>query len=680
MNLFADYVQPLTNWLQANPHWSLFITFLIALTESLAIIGSIVPGSVTMTAIGILAGSGIMRIDLTLLAATLGAVCGDSLSYALGFYYRDHLVEMWPFKKYPTLLIYGKEFFARHGGKSVLIGRFVGPLRSIIPVIAGIMNMKQWRFLVANIISAIGWSILYVMPGVLIGAAGHELSTESATRLFILILIALAVIWLISFLLKFLFITLNSFLKNNLHHVWLTVKHNSVLTKLYQAITPDGEKNHYPTAGLILLLLFQLICFLTLLIITTQTPWFNTINYPVHVFTQSFHTTLLEAFFIMCSQFTSNFTLIFLYITCSLWFIYHKNPKLTFYLTSLLISSSIISFLLSHSVVTPRPPGLLITMPGSSFPDKQLVMGTSFYGFILFYINTKYSLLTNTFRSIIWIILGLSGCASVYLGDYWLTDVLSSYIIGIIICLIHWLIYRKSNYNPSPQKKPSLILFLFIGTVMVFTVLSTYLNFKTLAHNHVPYRKEFTLTQSAWWDQKQPILPLYSLNRIGSRLSLLNIQFAGDLNLLETALAKNGWQHRTESFFTKLLMRLNNSNEGIKLPLLAQLYENKRPELVMTYREKQSKLVLELTIWESNYNLKDTNGPLWIGTIHQNIREKTGQMKNIGSMSNFINPLSYIMPALNEFTLRRIEVPENMINTVTFPTAPYILLIKKTNK
>ena len=198
MNLFADYIHPLTGWLQAHPSWALFITFFIAMAESLAIIGSIVPGSVTMTAIGILAGSGVMRIDLTLIASTLGAVCGDSLSYALGYFYSDKLLYIWPFKKYPQWLHYGKDFFSRHGGKSVLIGRFVGPLRSIIPVIAGIMHMKQWRFLIANIISAIGWSFLYVMPGVLIGAAGHELSAESATRLFIIILILLFAIWLLS--------------------------------------------------------------------------------------------------------------------------------------------------------------------------------------------------------------------------------------------------------------------------------------------------------------------------------------------------------------------------------------------------------------------------------------------------------------------------------------------------
>lgn len=98
MSLFVDCVAPLKDWLQHYPHWASFITFLISLAESLAIIGSIVPGSVTMTAIGMLAGSGAMRIDLTLIAATLGAIAGDSLSYTLGYVYSDRLTEIWPFK------------------------------------------------------------------------------------------------------------------------------------------------------------------------------------------------------------------------------------------------------------------------------------------------------------------------------------------------------------------------------------------------------------------------------------------------------------------------------------------------------------------------------------------------------------------------------------------------------
>src|SRR5476651_1969907 len=132
MHLFTDYIEPVVHWLQVHPHSALFFAFLVSFAESLVIVGSLVPGSVTMTAIGILAGSGVMRIDLTFCAAILGAIAGDSASYALGHTFSDRLTHIWPFNRYPKLLNYGKEFFARHGGKSVLIGRFFGPLRSII--------------------------------------------------------------------------------------------------------------------------------------------------------------------------------------------------------------------------------------------------------------------------------------------------------------------------------------------------------------------------------------------------------------------------------------------------------------------------------------------------------------------------------------------------------------------
>ncbi len=195
----------LTVFLTTHPHHALWCTFLIALAESLAIIGSLVPGSVTMTAIGILAGSGVMRIDLTYLAATLGAIAGDTTSYALGAIFSERLAQMWPFTRYPQWLQYGKDYFARHGGNSVLIGRFFGPLRSIIPLIAGMLHMSRMHFLIANIISGIGWAILYVTPGVLIGAASTELSKDQATQLFGLILIALTLLWLLSLATKWFF-------------------------------------------------------------------------------------------------------------------------------------------------------------------------------------------------------------------------------------------------------------------------------------------------------------------------------------------------------------------------------------------------------------------------------------------------------------------------------------------
>lgn len=677
MSELVNYVAPLTTWLQQHPHWALLITFLISLTESLAIIGSIVPGSITMTAIGILAGRGIMRIDLTLLAAIMGAVAGDSLSYGLGYVYSDKLTEMWPFKKYPTLLKYGKEFFKTHGGKSVLLGRFIGPLRSIIPVIAGILHMPQWRFLIANILSAIGWSLLYVMPGVLIGAASYELSPETATHLFVIILIALAALWLLSLLIKSLVTKLKTFLKKNLHTFWHhRLKKRGVITYICKAITPKNEQNHDTTAALALMGLVCFVLFLILTGLTIQTQWISLINLPTHLFIQSFHSLVLEAFFIFCTQLTATITIACLFIMSCFWFIYSKNYKAIIYTSSIILVSTLFTLILTHSINSPRPPGLLVIMHGSSYPAPQIVIATAFYGFILFYINSIYSPLTNTLRTFVFSILGLSGFGAIYLGDYWLTDVLASYFAGAAIGLIFCLVYRK-QYQPLFNLKNTVsIIFSLFLSILLGTLISSYLNFHKISYNHTPYHKEFSLSTSAWWNQKKPALPIYRLNRFGKRISLLNIEYLGDLDDLETHLTQNGWKSLTESFFSNLLTWINNqSNNRVKLPLLTQLYENKAPALSMVYTDSQTNLTLELRIWESNYKLSESNKPLWIGSIHPQSPINKAQ-NNPGYFPYLIDPSLYLVLPDNSFILKKIRLPDSMIKSTAYPTQPYIVLIK----
>lgn len=675
MNLFVDYVQPLTNWLQQNPHWALFITFTVSLTESLAIIGSIVPGSVTMTAIGILAGTGIMRIDLTLAAAILGAVAGDSLSYLLGYYYSDRLTEIWPFSKYPKWIQYGKDFFKTHGGKSVLIGRFVGPLRSIIPVIAGIMHMKQWRFFLANFLSAIGWSILYVMPGVVIGAAGHELSTESATRLFILILILLAGIWLLSLFIKWMIKILNSFSRIYLHRFWLKLKNNKYGLYLYNAVTPNDETNHYPTASFVLISLTCFILFLILLLLTAATNCLAGINTPMHLLLQSLNTPTFKLFFIFCTQLTSTTTIFSLFITCVFWFFYHKNRQTIIFLCSLLLTSSVIALSLTYLVHSPRPPGILVLMPGSSFPAANLLIATAFYGFLLFYISNTYTVFRGMAKSFVYSILSLSGLASLYLGDYWLTDVVASYLLGTAICLTHGLIYRKLNFPIQKTIHPSLFIFISLMVILLSSVTATYINFKNLAYNHTPYYKQITLSEKSWWEQEKPILPIYQLSRVGKRIGFLNIQFAGNLDALQKVLEENGWKTHDVSFYANLLMRMNKQSNSIKLPLLTQLYDNKAPMLIMTYNDPKTNLILEFRIWESSYNLQNLNQPLWIGSIHPS-KQLNKQKDNIGYFPNLINPVNYMFPIKNSFLVKQIKFPDSMIKPTIYPTQPFLTLIK----
>lgn len=187
------------------------------------------------------------------------------------------------------------------------------------------------------------------------------------------------------------------------------------------------------------------------------------------------------------------------------------------------------------------------------------------------------------------------------------------------------------------------------------------------------------MSEKVWWEQETPILPIYQFSRIGKRIGFLNLQFAGDLDILQNSLEENGWHSHEDSFFTNLLMRMNQQPNSIKLPLFTQLYENKAPVLIMTYMDQQTKLTLELRVWESNYNLLNLNKPLWIGSIHPSNRANK-QKNNLGYFPNLINPLDYMFRAEHPFAIKQIKLPDAMIKTTIYPTQPYLTLIKEKNE
>lgn len=153
------------NWILLNPNWAGFFVFFISMCESLAVVGLFIPGLIMMGIIGGLVSAGILNIVPTLIYAILGAIAGDGISYYIGRRFKHHLPYYWPFSRFPQWLARGKKFFIDHGSKSIVIGRFVGPVRPFIPVVAGMMSMRPRTFLFANILSAIIWAPIYMLPG-----------------------------------------------------------------------------------------------------------------------------------------------------------------------------------------------------------------------------------------------------------------------------------------------------------------------------------------------------------------------------------------------------------------------------------------------------------------------------------------------------------------------------------
>ena len=177
------------------------------MTESLAVVGLIVPGAVLMVAAGALIGVGAVEFWPLLIAAIIGAVVGDGVSFWLGRHYQDRLRRMWPFSRYPHWLARGERYFDRHGGKSIVLGRFVGPVRPFVPVVAGMLGMRPRYFYGVNLLSALLWAPCYLLPGMAFGAS-LALAGEVAARLVVILLLLgaliLFVLWFMRWLYRFL--------------------------------------------------------------------------------------------------------------------------------------------------------------------------------------------------------------------------------------------------------------------------------------------------------------------------------------------------------------------------------------------------------------------------------------------------------------------------------------------
>lgn len=155
-------------FIQQYQTWGYWIIFLVSAFESLAVVGLLMPGTTITVIFGLLAADGLFDIRWLMLLAFIGAVIGDGISYWLGRKGLKYFKGETGILKAVHLEM-GKKFFERYGSKSVFIGRFIGPLRPLIPFIAGLMRMRTGAFFFWNITSAVLWSIFYVLFGYFFG-------------------------------------------------------------------------------------------------------------------------------------------------------------------------------------------------------------------------------------------------------------------------------------------------------------------------------------------------------------------------------------------------------------------------------------------------------------------------------------------------------------------------------
>lgn len=166
-----DYIDAVVAFVRANQEWAPVVAFIVAFGESFCFLSLLWPGTAILVAISaLLAASGVSTGVLApiVIAAGLGGTLGYAVSYWIGLYFKDSIGKIWPFSSRPDLIPSGQRFFEKHGALGVFLGHFFGPVRAVIPVVAGMFAMPQIPFQIANVISAFSWAVGVIAPSFLL--------------------------------------------------------------------------------------------------------------------------------------------------------------------------------------------------------------------------------------------------------------------------------------------------------------------------------------------------------------------------------------------------------------------------------------------------------------------------------------------------------------------------------
>ena len=149
-SLTADTI----DFVRQHQAWAAPIAGALAFGESLAVLSLLIPATVILLAIGAMAGATGLDFWPLWLAAAIGASLGDWLSYEVGRWLGKRAHGIWPLSRYPEMI-----------AKGIFLGRFFGPARAMVPLVAGIFEMRRLPFQAANVASAVIWAFVLLAPG-----------------------------------------------------------------------------------------------------------------------------------------------------------------------------------------------------------------------------------------------------------------------------------------------------------------------------------------------------------------------------------------------------------------------------------------------------------------------------------------------------------------------------------
>ncbi len=645
MELFEN----IAKWIAQNPEIAGLLVFAVAFTESLVLVGLLIPGATLMFAAGALVGTGSLAFWPTLAWAVAGAVAGDGLSFWLGWHYKDRLRTKWPFSRHQDWLARGEVFFRRHGNMSIALGRFVGPVRPIIPAVAGMMGMRPFRFAVVNVVSALLWAPAYLLPGVAFGSS-LALAGQVAGRLAILLVGLLLALWFVFWLVRRLYRSIQPraavFAAELLH--W--GRNHPLLGRLTNALLDPATPPLRALLVLALLLLGGAWLLFALTLYAGLYARFDLIDENVYHLFSNLRTPWGDHLMVFLSQLGDAVVMVTVAVVTLVLLGWQRRWRemrywlaaLTFTVAELLFLQQIGSF-------------------GNEAPHAPMVQSVILYGFLAVFLSQALPP-QRRWLPYAWAVLLISAIAlaRLYLGAIRVSDLLGDLGLGGAWVILLGIAYNRhvATRRAISHLPPVLLLTLTAvgGWQMAFS-------HEEALRRHALQAVIQPMQAQAWWTHGWRTLPAFRIDLGGDYEQPLNVQWAGELDPLHALLQARGWREPPPLDFVSSLYWLLTDTPLADLPVLPQLHEGHHESLLLV-RPLTDSQQLVLRLWPADIHLYPGAVPLWVGTVARLEARRIGFFTLPVTSTEFDNPLRLLEQDLRQLPRRRAQrslvIPEGL--------------------
>jgi membrane protein DedA with SNARE-associated domain len=611
----TSWTQELLNWLNANPGWGITIVFLVSFFESLVLIGILLPGIVILFGIGALIGLGLLEMVPVWAAASSGAFLGDGLSYALGHRFRGHLLEIWPFSRYPGLMERGTRFFHAHGAKSVLAGRFIGPLRPIIPAVGGMMGMVPSRFLAVDIVACVTWAPSFLVPGMLFGAS-LEVASEYTGRLAVMLVIGLAVLWTTWWLIRAIYEPLAGHSARWLRHAIRWSRRHPVLGRVLSPVlsASRGEVLSVTMLGILLVLLFWGVVMVLFLSPFSEQP--RLLDQAVEELALSLRNHLADPFMVAIDQLSRWPVSIFSATALLLWLLGAGRRAAAAHWLIAIGGGALLHLLLSFGLRT-APQVMEIAGETIRSPSAAMSLATVT---LTFFAVMEASELPRKHRQwpylVAALLLMLLALARLYLGREWLSGALMGMTMGLLWTAIVGIAYRQRASRHFSGTTASLIFYLSFFALFAWQVHEH--QAEELAVLSAPAVLQ-QVDGEAWWDTEWRRMPEDRTRLASVSARRFNAQVAVDPGVIADLVGVAGWETVPESDWRWILKALNPEPDQASLPLLGRAYLGRSETLLLRRNIEPEGRMLTIRLWDSGIRLMPGEHALYLGQLAEEL-------------------------------------------------------------